>query len=254
MNTHTLIVGGSKGIGLTTVRTLHGEGHRVSVISRHRPADADISGQGLDFRQTDITRPIDLKACLADIFDQAGPVDHLVFFQRFRGEGDVWTGEIETSLTATKNVIEGVTDHFSASAIKSITVISSIASAFIVDEQPVGYHMAKAALNQMVRFYAVKLGPLGIRVNSISPGTTVKDEAKEYYRQNTQLTSLIEGVTPLRRIGTADDVANTVSFLCSEKASFLTGNDLRLDGGLSLQAQETIARRLSLNDSSAKGS
>ncbi len=245
MNTHTLIVGGSKGIGRTTVRTLHGEGHRVSVISRHRPSDANISGQGIDFWQADITRPVDMKACLADIFNQAGPVDHLVFFQRFRGEGDAWAGEIETSLTATKNIIDGVTDRFSAAVGKSITVISSIASTYIVDEQPVGYHMAKAALNQMVRFYAVKLGPLGIRVNSISPGTTVKDESKEYYRNNTQLTSLIEGVTPLRRMGTADDVAHTVSFLCSEKASFLTGNDLCLDGGLSLQAQESIARRLS---------
>jgi NAD(P)-dependent dehydrogenase (short-subunit alcohol dehydrogenase family) len=105
--------------------------------------------------------------------------------------------------------------------------------------------MAKAALIQMVRYYAVALGHRGIRVNAISPGTTVKDESKAFYAEHPELEQLYRDIIPLGRMGTADDVADVMVFLVSGASSFLTGQNIVLDGGVSLQAHESLVRRLS---------
>ena len=105
--------------------------------------------------------------------------------------------------------------------------------------------MAKAAVMQMVRYYAVALGPKGIRVNAVSPGTTVKDESKQFYADHPELEQLYRDIVPLGRMGTAADVAGVVAFLLSDDASFLTGQNIALDGGATLQAQESLARRVS---------
>jgi NAD(P)-dependent dehydrogenase (short-subunit alcohol dehydrogenase family) len=178
----------------------------------------------------------------SEIIREQGPVNHLIFTQRYRGTDDEWAGEIETSLTATKNVIEQLSDKFADSNQRSIVIVSSIASRLIAGEQPVGYHVAKAGLHQMVRYYAVTLGHLGIRVNSVSPGTIIKDESKDFYLKNQRLQELYNGITPLGRMGTSDDVAGVISFLCSPQSSFVSGQDIVIDGGRSLVWQETLAR------------
>jgi NAD(P)-dependent dehydrogenase (short-subunit alcohol dehydrogenase family) len=244
LNDHTLIVGGTKGIGRTVAKILHDEGYRISVISRQESFDRRHALDGVNYWKADTTHKKNLSAAIEKIAQRHDGLDHLVFLQRYRGRGDGWTGEMETGLTGTKNTIELAKPYFSQSKNQSITVISSIAAGFIVDEQPAGYHVTKAGLNHLMRFYAVELGPKGIRVNSISPGTTVKEESKAYYRENPKIPSLIERITPLGRMGTAKDVAQLVSFLCSRKASFLTGNNIRLDGGISLHGQESLARQL----------
>jgi NAD(P)-dependent dehydrogenase (short-subunit alcohol dehydrogenase family) len=90
----------------------------------------------------------------------------------------------------------------------------------------------------------VTLGTKGIRVNSISPGTVLKEESRRAYLQNEKLMNLYRRLTPLERMGTAEDVAHVVEFLCSPKSSFLTGQDIVVDGGLSLQLQEALVVRL----------
>lgn len=100
----------------------------------------------------------------------------------------------------------------------------------------------------MVRYYAVTLGPRRIRVNSVSPGTVLKDESKDFYLKNEQLYNLYKGIIPLGRMGTAEEVANVVAFLCSSKASFITGQNIVVDGGLSLIWQETLARKVASLD------
>ena len=112
-----------------------------------------------------------------------------------------------------------------------------MASRFICSEQPVSYHIAKAALNQMVRYYAVALGPRGIRVNAVLPDTLIKDESRAFYEQNPQLRRVNESIIPLGRMGAAEDVANAVLFLCSPQSSFITGHELVVDGGMSLLGQ-----------------
>jgi 3-oxoacyl-[acyl-carrier protein] reductase len=240
---HTLIVGGTKGIGRAVATRLAGSGHAVSVIGRTVPAKADAN---VRVWAADVKDAAGLAAALADIEREQGKVSGAVLLQRFRGEGDDWTGEIATSLTATRQVVDWVGGHAEPRGQgPAIVIVGSTAGSFIASEQPVSYHMAKAAVLQMVKYYAVALGPQGIRVNAVSPGTTVKDESVQFYADHPELEQLYRDIVPLRRMGTAADVANVVSFLLSDDASFLTGQNIALDGGATLQAQESLARRVS---------
>ena len=242
---HTLVVGGTKGTGRAIARRLASRGHFVSVIGRSTPAAAD-ANDSIRAYAADVTDPAALAQALSDIGRDQGNVSGAVLLQRFRGDGDDWAGEIATSLTATRQVIDWVGGHAEARGQgPSIVVIGSPAGSFIASEQPVSYHMGKAAVLQIVRYYAVALGPKGIRVNAISPGTTVKDESKQFYASHPELEQLYRDIVPLGRMGTAEDVANVATFLLSDDASFLTGQNIALDGGATLQAQESLGRRMS---------
>jgi len=156
MKPHSLIIGGTKGIGRALARMLAADRHVVSVVGRRTPTGEPVTGirhWSVELRQTESICP-----SLSEIIEEQGPLNNLVFLQRFKGEGDNWRGELETSLTATKCVIEYLAPKFAANADKAIVLVSSAASNIIADEQPVGYHVAKAGLNQMARYFAVTLG------------------------------------------------------------------------------------------------
>jgi NAD(P)-dependent dehydrogenase (short-subunit alcohol dehydrogenase family) len=180
---------------------------------------------------------------LKEIVRRDGPITNLIFLQRFRGGGDEWRGELDVSLTATRIIIESLQKCFERATNPSIVIVCSNASHLIAEEQPVAYHVAKAGLRQMARYYAAILGSSRIRVNCVTPGTVLKDESRDFYLRNRVLMRLYEHVTPLARMGTSQDLANVVGFLCSDSASFVTGQDIAVDGGLSLLWQESLARK-----------
>src|SRR5262249_4522710 len=118
------------------------------------------------------------------------------------------------------------------------------ASRFVAAEQPVSYHVAKAAMSQMVRYYATTLGRKGILVNGVCPGTTVKEESGGFYAAHPEIDALFREIVPLGRMGKSEDVAELVAFLVSGRATFLTGQNIVIDGGVSLQAHESLSRRV----------
>lgn len=241
---HILIVGGTRGMGRALVKSFAEEGHTLSVIGRRQPSEADRQILGVCYWTVDLLNQEQLSQSLTEIISQNGKLTNLVFFQQYRGEGDEWEGEIETSLTATKNVIEALAGEFDDSIEKSIVIVSSVAGQYIAQEQPLSYHVAKAGINQMVRFYAVTLGSQGIRVNSVASGTMLKEESKHFYFQNEELHNLYKSIIPLGRMGTSEELANAIAFLCSPKSSFITGQTIVVDGGISLQWHESLARKL----------
>lgn len=242
---HSLIIGGSRGIGRTQVKTFAEENRAVSVIGRRvQAADAFQNMSNVNYWSVDLLDAGQLSVALVEILERNGKLNDLIFFQRYRGADDDWQGEIEATLTVTRNIIERLAVEFESAADNSIIVVSSLASDLVAREQPLSYHVAKAGLNQMVRYYAVMLGSQNIRVNSVSPGAVLKEESKEFYLNNEALNELYKRITPLGRIGTAEEVSQVIAFLCSPKASFITGQNIVVDGGLSLEFHESLARRL----------
>lgn len=235
---HTLVVGGTRGIGRAVVRRFCELGHTVSVLGRRDAAESKLAG--VHALKVDLTNARRLKAVLAGALKAHGPVANVVFLQRFRGEGDAWQGELDVSLTATRSILEQLRGHFAKPG--AVVMVASHASQLVAAEQSAGYHVAKAGLLQLARCYAVALGPEGVRVNSVTPGTVLKEESRDFFLKDKALQALYRRITPLGRMGRAEEVADVIVFLCSAQASFVTGQNLAVDGGLSLHWQESLAR------------
>ena len=249
--THSLIVGGTRGLGRALVQLWSESGHTVSVIGRRPPESADEKLPGVRFWTVDITDDTGLASVLREIIVENGLLASIIFFQRYRGKGDDWRGELETSLTSTKNIIEALSSQFDGTE-NAIVIVTSVAGNLVAEEQGLGYHVAKAGLIQMVRYLAVMLGPKGIRVNSVSPGTILKEESRGLHLMDQGIRNMHENIIPLGRMGTSQEVAHTIEFLCSSKASFITGQDLVVDGGLSLLWQGSSAWQVPSGDAGSR--
>ncbi|MQG30363.1 MAG: SDR family oxidoreductase, partial [SAR202 cluster bacterium] len=95
----------------------------------------------------------------------------------------------------------------------------------------------------LTRQMATEYGPDGIRVNAIAPGHIVSEGLAKMWEDNPDGLAFYADQYPVRRTGTPDDIANGIAFLCSDEASFITGHTLAIDGGLTVQLQETFGLR-----------
>ncbi len=238
---HVVVVGGTRGTGRVISDQLAARGVRVTVLGRTPPADAAHPHVAVD-----LCSEASVDGAIAHLRND--PPDGVVFAQRYRGDGDSWAGELAASLSATRQLIEAWSGPMADAGRGAIVVLTSIAGELVADEQPIGYHAAKGALQQMIRYYAVVLGPHGVRVNGVAPSSILKPEGEAAYRADASRAALDRQVVPLGRIGTAAEVGAAARFLLSSDASFVTGQILTVDGGVSLVAQESLGRKLAGND------
>jgi NAD(P)-dependent dehydrogenase (short-subunit alcohol dehydrogenase family) len=132
-----------------------------------------------------------------------------------------------------------------------------------VGASPPAYSAAKAALNHLTRLAAAEFAPFGVRVNAICPGVIMTPSVgnafgasrEEAERLVPRLSELAQDLQPLRRAGTARDIAEACLYLCSEASGFVTGTELVVDGGLLVSPPEGFsAAVLRIADACAKGS
>ena len=240
---HSVVVGGARGLGRTLAGVLSRDGHRVSVLDCLAPLSGESTAPGTVFRRVDVLDGPAVTEALSAVRTLHGPPRNAIFLQRYRGTGDPWTGELATSLTATRRIIEELADHFPVGADNAIVIVGSAADSCVAEEQPAGYHAVKAALRQLVRYYAVLLGPRGVRCNAVAPAVFQKQGAPRLPGSRA-----LAAVTPLRRIPAAEEIARVILFLCSPAASCVTGQSLVVDAGLSLLAHASLVRHFGCPD------
>ena len=226
MPSQTLIIGGNRGIGLAINEIMSGRGDTVFTASRSR-------GTGGNHFCVNLPGRIDV--------DQNFELNYLVFAHRYRGSD--WSEDFDVTIKAVDLIVNQLKDSFSGDS--SIVILGSNAGHFVLAEQTASYHTSRAALEGLARYYAVTLGRKGVRCNVVLPTTIIKQENSHFFTKDNETRKMIERVTPLGRMGTAEDVGNMVGFLCSERASFITGQTFFIDGGLSIVGQESIARDFS---------
>lgn len=230
-------------MGKVLVKNLLKKKYVLSVVGR-TAAFSRRAHPGIVYWPYDLRHTQNIPRLISRILKAKGKLDSIVFLQRFRGQGDAWQGEIDVSLTATKIIIDSAAGHFNKKGNKTIVIVSSIAGSLIVEDQPLSYHVGKAALNQMVRFYAVKLAVKGVRVNGVSPTLVLKPESKQFYLKDKGLYNLYKAVHPLNKINTAEEVADIIEFLMHDKSRAISGQNIVVDGALSLQGHESLAVKL----------
>lgn len=226
------------------MRLMSARGDTVSVIGRSEPADVDSELTNTRYWTADLLDLGTTEKVLNEIVAANGKINYLVFCQRYRGKEDDWLGEFNVTLNATKKMVETLESEFVPDGDRSIVMVSSVFGDFVGEGQAISYHIGKAGLNHMARYYAVNLGRNGIRANVVTTFTFLKEESREFYLNNKELHNLYKDIIPLGRMGTTEDSAQVIGFLCSLASSFVNGQNIYVDGGLSLVWPETIARRL----------
>ena len=230
-----LVTGGSRGIGAAIVRELAGAGASVVVGYRTGADEANaLAGEvGARAVQADVSSPDEA----ARLVEAAGDLDVLVNNAGLTRDGllarmpdEDWREVVETNLSSVFYTCRAVTRPMMKKRAGAIVNVSSIVG-LRGNFGQTNYAASKAGIIGFTKSLARELGSRGVRVNVVAPGyvqtrltDVIPDEAKELMLQN----------TPLGRLGDPLDVARAVRFLCSDEASFITGEVLLVDGGLGM--------------------
>ncbi len=241
-----LVTGGSRGIGRAIVKAFVAEGAKVGFVYRGNQAAADSlvqeiireSGTALAL-QGDVTDVEAAQRCVERVEKEWGRLDILVnnagiirddLFVRL--EPDAWQSVLQTNLGGTYNFCRAVAYTLMKQRHGRIINISSVAAEHVNLGQA-NYAASKGAINAFTRALAVELASRNVTVNAIAPGF-VETDMSEAVRNKAG--DLIKKLIPMRRLGRPEDVAKVAVFLASEESSYITGQVLTVDGGLSLGA------------------
>ena len=241
-----LISGGSKGLGAAQARLFAREGARVAVgdilesDGGRLVEELRASGAASVFLRLDVTSEADWEGAVGAVMCELGTLDVLVnnagIYNRALVE-DTTLEEWERVMSVNSTGVFLGTKHaipaMRRSGGGSIVNMSSVAGLVGSRTQTV-YNASKGAVRLLTKSTAVQYAADGIRANSVHPGVIETDMMKEVVRNEDERATRVS-LTPIGRFGTAEDVAHGVLFLASDEASYVTGAELVIDGGLTVQ-------------------
>ncbi len=237
-----VVTGGTKGIGLAIAQEFLDQGAEVLVVARNtKPIENKLRGSARLFRiDGDISDAGFRRQILEKVKDNWGKLDVLVnnvgtnirkkFFEYPEEE---YRKIFEINLFSMMDLTQGSLELLKASGHASVINIASVAATFDL-QSGTPYGMTKAAIVQMSRHLAAEWAPFNIRVNSVSPWYIETPLTEAVLSQPERLEKIIAR-TPLARIGQPEEVSGIVAFLAMDKASYITGQNIMVDGGMSVK-------------------
>jgi NAD(P)-dependent dehydrogenase (short-subunit alcohol dehydrogenase family) len=241
-----IVTGSTRGIGHAIARRFAEAGAAVVISSRNQETcdavAAELAGAGHRALAVacNVGRPADVEALVARTNDAFGRIDILVcnaatnlsFGPMGTATSDAFDKMISTNVKSVWSLCNLVLPQMAARKDGAAIVISSIAA--IYGTATIGlYGMTKAAEAALVRNYAMEFGPANVRINAILPGLIKTDLSRALWEEPKDLQAQLDR-TPLRRIGTPDDIAGLALLLASPAGSFITGQSIIADGGKTL--------------------
>ena len=244
-NQTTLIIGGSSGMGLATARKIVAQGGHVTLVGstgdKLDAARAEL-GQAAETRQTDLQDSAQVAALTDWIRADSGHIQGLVnaagifapkpFLEHGPDDYDRYMGLNR----ATFFITQAVAENMKANGGGNIVNIGSMWAKQAVRATPSSaYSMAKAGIHSLTQHLAMELAPHNIRVNAISPAIVVTPIFGAFIdpdKIEETVTGMFDAFHPVGRVGRPEDIANTVTHLLSDNASWVTGAIWDVDGGV----------------------
>ena len=241
-----LVTGGSRGIGRACVVALAAAGARVALVYQNSReaaeklvAEMNAAGHEVRCLHADAADAAQADAVVGELLGAWEQIDILVNSAGIIRDGlfatmssQQWHDVINTNLNGTYNFCRAVAQPMLSRRQGSIVNITSVASEFGSRGQ-VNYAASKGGIDGLTRCLAKELAARKVRVNAVAPGMIETDMSQAV---RNLAGDRIKDAIPLRRIGQPEEIASVVLFLASDAASYITGQVIRVDGGLSLGA------------------
>ena len=231
-----LVTGAARGIGLATAKTFLDDGWQVAMVDRDTDAltEATAGLENVLALPHDVSIPDQVEQMVADTLARFGRIDALINNAGVADFGPIEETTFDRWRTVMATNLDGVflCSQACAPALKdtsgAIVNIASI-SGLRASTLRVAYGTSKAAVIHLTQQQAAELGEYGIRANCVCPGPVRTKLAMAVHSQD--IIDAYHDAIPLNRYGSEQELANVITFLCSDKSSYVTGQVISVDGG-----------------------